>query len=191
MKALKTTTILACSLAIAACDNASQSTTDPTQPEPDNATLASGTFIGADDTIEGSVELVSTDNTVVLTASVSGIEPGPHGFHLHQTGTCDVPDFKSAAGHLNPLNKSHGKKSENGAHVGDLMNIEVNQDGAGEITAQLEGTTDQVLEWLFDADGTAVMVHADPDDYTTDPTGSAGARIACAVLERTTTTSAP
>lgn len=191
MKALKTTTILACSLAIAACDNASRSTTDPTQREPDNATLATGTFIGADDTIAGSVELVSTDNTVVLTASVSGIEPGPHGFHLHQTGTCDVPDFTAAGGHLNPLNKSHGKKSENGAHVGDLMNIEVNQDGTGEITAQLEGTTDQVLEWLFDADGTAVMVHADPDDYTTDPTGSAGARIACAVLERTAATSAP
>jgi superoxide dismutase, Cu-Zn family len=121
---------------------------------------------------------------VTLAAAVTGVSAGPHGFHLHSVGSCAGPDFASAGGHLNPLGREHGSANPDGRHVGDLPNIDVKSGGTGSLTAALPGTRAQIAEWLFDRDGTAVVVHAQPDDYRTDPTGNAGGRVACGVLKR-------
>lgn len=133
----------------------------------------------------GTAQLLGNGATVSIAVAVAGLEPGEHGFHLHAVGSCAAPGFTSAGGHLNPAGNSHGHLSPDGKHLGDLPNIRVTSGRAGSIEADLAGTRQSVLDQIFDADGTAVVVHAGPDDYRTDPSGDSGARIACGVLERT------
>jgi len=104
--------------------------------------------------------------------------------HLHTVGQCDAPGFTTAGGHLNPHGKQHGSQNPAGSHLGDLPNITINNNGAGAASAQLSGSSSELEALLFDADGTALVVHAAADDYKTDPTGNSGARIACGVLTR-------
>jgi Cu-Zn family superoxide dismutase len=110
---------------------------------------------------------------------------GVHGVHLHMVGSCEAPDFESAGAHLNPEGREHGTQNPAGAHLGDLPNVTIGRSGAGTVSVTLPGSRDAVLSRLFDADGTAVVVHASPDDYRSDPSGNSGARVACGVLTRT------
>jgi Cu-Zn family superoxide dismutase len=103
---------------------------------------------------------------------------------LHVTGSCDGPDFTSAGAHLNPGNRQHGSENPAGTHLGDLPNAIIGSSGAGTVSAILPGTREEVLARIFDGDGTAIVVHAAPDDYRTDPSGNSGSRIACGVLTR-------
>jgi len=117
---------------------------------------------------------------------VSGLEQGTHAMHFHQTGKCVGPDFKSAGGHFNPTNMEHGFDTANGPHAGDMKNIEVGVSGEGIFTV----TNDRVsirngesdLPPLLDADGSALILHMKADDYTSQPSGAAGARVGCAEL---------
>jgi Cu-Zn family superoxide dismutase len=102
-----------------------------------------------------------------------------HGIHLHAIGRCEGPDFKSAGGHWNPAGHQHGRDNPMGAHLGDLPNFDVAGQTVASLTLPVGGIT---AADLADADGTALVIHADPDDYKTDPSGNSGARIACAVL---------
>ena len=131
----------------------------------------------------GTVQLLSNGQTVTVAVAAVGMSPGEHGFHIHTTGKCTAPDFKSAGGHLNPGNKTHGSMSPGGKHLGDMPNLTVSANGTGRAEVQLEGNAADVLQDIFDADGAAVVVHAGPDDYRTDPAGDAGSRIACGVLK--------
>ena len=133
----------------------------------------------------GTAQLYASGTGVTLSIAVAGMTPGTHGIHLHTTGACDAPEFTTAGGHLNPGMKQHGMENPAGAHLGDLPNLIVGSSGTGTVSATLNGTREQVLAQLFDADGTAVVVHANPDDYKTDPSGNSGTRIACGVLTRT------
>jgi Cu-Zn family superoxide dismutase len=117
-----------------------------------------------------------------LAIGISGQEPGPHGIHLHQVGACQAPDFASAKGHLNPAGKQHGAENPAGMHMGDMPNLENAAAGSSSTVIPLAAGNDP--ETLFDADGTAIVDHAGPDDYRTDPAGNSGARIACGVLSR-------
>ena len=133
----------------------------------------------------GTVTAVQRGDTVEFTIDATGLPPGEHGLHLHAVGRCDLPDFMSAGAHFNPEGRKHGHLSPEGYHAGDLSNLTV--DGSGR-TNHL-ATTDAVTlregaTSLFDADGTALVIHASPDDEQTDPSGNSGARIACAVLVR-------
>lgn len=122
---------------------------------------------------------------VRIVSEVRGISPGAHGLHLHAVGRCDPPEFTSAGGHFNPAGKKHGLKHPAGPHAGDLPNMEVGPDGKGRqeyITTQV--TLGPGPTSLFDADGTALVLHAGPDDDVTDPTGNSGGRIACGVLRK-------
>src|SRR5690606_10425995 len=119
-----------------------------------------------------------------ITVAAAGLTAGTHGTHLHMVGSCEGPAFTSAGGHLNPHMKQHGTDNPAGAHLGDLPNLVVGAAGAGTVSATLAGTREAVLSQIFDADGTAVVIHADADDYRTDPAGNAGGRIACGVLTR-------
>ncbi len=121
---------------------------------------------------------------IELEITLDGLEPGVHAMHLHETGECKGPDFKSAGGHFNPTSVSHGQV-ENGPHAGDMMNIEINTDGTGKFViinpnVSLHGKGG--LPSLRDSDGTSLIIHAKADDYTSQPSGAAGPRIACTVI---------
>lgn len=118
-----------------------------------------------------------------VSVTAAGMTPGPKGLHFHMTGKCDAPDFTTAGGHWNPSAMKHGKDSGVGPHMGDLPNIDIGADGTGRIettvpAATLTGGTMPLL----DADGAAIIIHAGPDDYRTDPSGNSGARLACGVV---------
>ena len=114
---------------------------------------------------------------------VTGLPAGTYAVHLHTTGRCDGPAFTSAGGHFNPGMKQHGAQNPAGAHLGDLPNISVAQNRQGSLDATSPGLRLTGGDApLMDTDGAAIMVHAAPDDYRTDPAGNAGARIACGVL---------
>jgi len=115
--------------------------------------------------------------------AVNGLRPGRYGVHLHEVGRCQGPDFESAGPHWNPTTRQHGRLNPAGHHRGDLPNLEVGSDGTGRLVFTIEGPSiwDGPGRFL-DADGTAVVVHAAPDDERTDPSGNSGDRIACGVL---------
>jgi len=124
-------------------------------------------------------------NGVRIVVQVKAVTPGRHGVHIHAAGKCDPPGFTSAGGHFNPAGKKHGLKSPEGPHAGDLPNIEVGADGNG----RLEHVTKLITlgsgaTSLFDADGSALVLHANPDDEQTDPTGDAGGRIGCGLINK-------
>ncbi|QIG54403.1 superoxide dismutase family protein [Altererythrobacter sp. BO-6] len=144
--------------------------------------VASGALIKSDGATAGTARLVRADNSLSLEIQGQGFEAGERALHLHQTGTCEGPAFTSAGGHLNPFGKTHGHLSPDGKHLGDLPNLQIPSSGQFDVTVQVSEDAAAVLPKIFDTDGTAVMIHAGPDDYRTDPTGAAGARIACAVL---------
>lgn len=146
--------------------------------------LASATFSLGNGLPVGTARLLANGDSLSLAVAVTGLAPGNHGFHLHTTGSCTRPDFKSAGGHLNPYGKGHGIFDTDGAHMGDLPNLSVSANGTATATFDLRGTREELMQALFDADGTAIVIHADPDDGTSEPAGNAGQRVACAVLKQ-------
>lgn len=147
--------------------------------------IAQATFKTASGLPAGTAQFVSNGSQVSVVVAVVGFTPGQHGLHLHTTGKCEGPDFSSAGPHLNPGGHEHGAENPKGAHLGDLPNVNVGSKGTGTVTAAITGTPDEVMSALFDGDGTAIVVHAGPDDYKTDPSGNSGGREACGVLTRT------
>lgn len=132
----------------------------------------------------GTATLLNDARGLRIVVTASGLTPGTHGFHLHTTGRCEAPGFTSAGGHLNPDNRKHGSLASGGAHLGDLHNLQIEAGGSGRATEIVPGDRG-ALGAIFDGDGTAVVIHANPDDYRTDPTGNAGDRVACGVISRT------
>ena len=131
----------------------------------------------------GAVQLIQTPHGVLLRMSLKGVAPGEHAFHVHAVGKCEAP-FTSAGGHFNPASKKHGMEATEGAHAGDMPNLfippngELKIDVANHMISLVKGQPNSV----FDADGSAIIIHAGPDDYKTDPTGNAGDRIVCGVI---------
>ena len=109
----------------------------------------------------------------------SGLPHGIHGIHVHPIGRCDPPDFASAGTHWNPAGRQHGLNNPQGPHAGDLPNVEVAANGVLSQTVVLPNAT---MAQLLDADGAAILIHAGPDDYVSQPSGNSGAKIACAVI---------
>ncbi|WP_240968220.1 superoxide dismutase family protein [Paenibacillus aquistagni] len=121
---------------------------------------------------------------VQVDVKVAGLKPGLHGIHIHETGKCEQPDFKSAGGHFNPSMKEHGFDNPNGEHAGDIPNLVAGPDGTAEAQFVVTTVTLQkgVPNSLLKGGGTALIIHADPDDMHTNPAGNAGDRIGCAVI---------
>ena len=129
-------------------------------------------LVAGDGTVVGSVAL-GRDGSATIAAT--RLAPGDHGIHLHDKGRCEGPAFASAGPHWNPHGKQHGRDNPLGSHAGDLPNLFVDVGGRGVLKAALQPGRD-------DLDGTALVVHAKPDDYKTDPSGASGDRIACAII---------
>lgn len=116
-----------------------------------------------------------------VTVDARTLPPGQHGAHIHTVGLCDAPGFASAGGHWNPTGRQHGSMNPAGQHDGDLPNLVVGADGRGTLGVVIPGAT---MAGLLDADGAAVVIHAQPDDLMTDPAGDSGGRIACGVFKQ-------
>lgn len=139
-----------------------------------------------DGTTVGRAVLSWDGEQIQTVAQLNDMPPGTYAVHIHETGRCDPPGYQSAGGHWNPTNEGHGfEDPEDGWHKGDLRNVTVAADGTGSSTTMTSGAA-----WtgspgaLFDADGSAVVVHQNADDYRTDPAGDAGSRVACGVVQQ-------
>jgi Cu-Zn family superoxide dismutase len=147
--------------------------------EPSRATAMLQPTTG--NTATGMVTFSKTDDGVRVVADLEGLTPGDHGFHIHAFGDCSSGDGKSAGGHFNPTGSAHAAPTAAAGHrhIGDLGNITAGADGK----AHLE-YIDPLLAFAGEISilGRGVIVHADKDDFTTQPTGAAGARVACGVI---------
>jgi Cu-Zn family superoxide dismutase len=120
---------------------------------------------------------------VRVAGEVRGLRPNlEHGFHVHEKGDCSSPDAMSAGGHFNPTNAPHGRHGSGGHHAGDLPSLRANASGVASFS--FESSTIALGTGPADVLGKGLVVHRDPDDYTTQPTGNSGARLACAVITR-------
>jgi len=133
----------------------------------------------------GTATFSEKSNGVQLDLKASNLLPGLHGLHIHAVGMCEAPDFASAGPHFNPEGKQHGWDNPLGHHLGDLQNLNVGPDGKADVRVLVPGVTlGEGPNSLFHEGGTALVIHAKPDDGKTDPAGNAGARIACGVIMR-------
>jgi Cu-Zn family superoxide dismutase len=151
---------------------------------PSQAQTAKAALQTADGKDAGSVTLTQTPSGVLLSLTVKGVPAGEHAFHVHAVGKCEPP-FTSAGGHFNPGNKKHGMMAPDGAHAGDMPNLHIPTSGelAVEVLNSAITLEKDKPNSVFDADGSAVVIHAGKDDYKTDPTGDAGGRIVCGVVQ--------
>ena len=130
--------------------------------------------------VKGTVTFTQMDNGVRVVADITGLKVGEHGFHVHEKGDCSAPDASSAGGHYNPTGMPHGSPESDKHHVGDLGNIVADDSG--------KATLDRVFPFLEMSGansivGHAVIVHEGIDDFVSQPSGNAGARVACGVIK--------
>ena len=134
----------------------------------------------------GTAKITPTTGGVKISVSVAHLTPGQHGIHIHTVGKCEGPAFTTAGGHFNPTSAHHGDNNTQSPHphLGDLPNLVVGKNGKGKATFIANGITlDNSANSLFHEGGTALVIHAKPDDLMTDPSGNSGDRIACGVIE--------
>ena len=128
----------------------------------------------------GTVTIIQGPRGLLIQARLTGVPEGWHGFHIHETGACD-PDFSAAGGHYDPTGIGHGVLHDGGHHPGDTVNVYAHADGiANADQYTVDATLGPGATTLFDADGSAIIVHEGPDSYGETP--GAGARIACGVI---------
>ena len=132
--------------------------------------------------VSGTLTLVPMGDGVHITGEVGGLKPGDtRGFHIHEKGDCSAADATTAGGHFNPGAQAHGRAGQGAHHAGDTDNIVADARGVARINAHVRGVT-LGGGAANDIAGRAVIVHAATDDYTSQPTGNAGARVACGVI---------
>ena len=133
-------------------------------------------------TTTGEVRFTTLGAKVLVEAQVSGLKPGAeHGFHVHEKGDCNSGDGMSTGGHFNPLGHAHGAHGQSSHHAGDLPSLVAN--AQGQASLRFESATISVGTGATDVVGRGLIVHRDPDDFKTQPTGNAGPRWACAVIQ--------
>lgn len=138
----------------------------------------------SESTVKGTVVFTEKNGVVNMVADINGAAPGTHAIHIHDKGDCSAADGSSAAGHWNPTKENHGKWGTAPCHRGDIGNIEVGADGKGKITMTTDLWCVGCNDLNKDITGKAIIIHAKADDFTTQPTGNAGARLGCGVIVR-------
>ena len=132
-------------------------------------------------TTTGEVRFVQRGERVQVSGEVRGLKPNSeHGFHVHEKGDCSSGDGMSAGGHFNPAGAPHGRHGMGQHHVGDLQSLKADANGVAKI--DFDSGSIRVGSGLSNIVGRGLIVHANPDDYVTQPTGNAGGRLACAVI---------
>lgn len=129
----------------------------------------------------GTLSLATTAGGLMLSGDLRNLPPGTRAIHLHMTGRCEPP-FVSAGDHWNPTSRLHGTQNPMGPHLGDMPNLVVATDGSATVSLTTPGGSLRGSDMLLDADGAAVVIHQDADDYRTDPSGNSGDRMACGVV---------
>ena len=137
-------------------------------------------------TANGTVTFTQKGTKVVVDARVAGLAPGAHGFHIHEKGDCGSGDGMSTGGHFNPLAKPHGNPVVPDHHAGDMPMLVADASGNAALIVELDVMT--VGSGITDIVGRGLIVHKDPDDFTTQPTGNSGDRLACGVVNLAGTT---
>src|ERR1700738_3470348 len=135
----------------------------------------------------GHATFTAAGDGVKVTVQVSQLTPGEHGIHIHNVGKCEAPGFTTAGGHFNPTSAHHGihNAQDPHPHVGDLPNLTVDDKGTGKLTFMIPGATlGEGTSSLFHDGGTALVIHAKPDDLSSDPSGNSGDRVACGVTTK-------
>lgn len=150
----------------------------PKMPPP----AASAVIIDGNKNAIGSLSVYEGGHGLLLRAVASDLAPGWHGFHFHQKGTCEDAGFKASGDHFMPHAAEHGVLA-GGPHAGDLPNIFVAADGTAHVDVISHGLKLHGDTGLLDSDGAAIVIHAGPDDYQSQPSGAAGERVACGVLK--------
>lgn len=133
----------------------------------------------------GSIHIEEESEGVKLDVKLAGLEPGVHAIHVHEKGSCEAPDFKSAGDHFNPEDNDHGLMHPNGAHAGDFPNLIVGDDGKAEVEFENSSLTLKDDDnSLFTKDGTSIVIHEGKDDGMAQPSGDSGDRIACGEIKK-------
>jgi superoxide dismutase, Cu-Zn family len=151
---------------------------------PDLATAQVSLVSATASSVKGDLTLTDEGTAVSIRGEITGLAAGKeHGFHVHEIGQCALPDFTSAGGHFNPTKDPHGGPKSTARHLGDMPNVKADKDGRVTVDVSVKGVT------LVDKDGApheilgkALVVHAMPDDYKTQPSGDSGDRVACGVI---------
>jgi Cu-Zn family superoxide dismutase len=206
MRLAHTLLFLGLAVGLAACDREGSENTEPVGPTADadidtdadtvapDDSGAAGTMLAASaiatlqpapgGTASGTLNFAIDDGGVRMTGGITGLDPDTaHGMHIHEVGDCSAPDFVSAGDHFNPDAQPHGDRAGSGPHhAGDMPNVVADAAGNAKVDQRLEGLAID-SGGANDIVGKAVIVHAEPDDYSTQPSGASGARIACGVIE--------
>lgn len=204
MRLIHTTLFLAGALALTACKQGAEPDAAPAEPAPAADTTpveapaadpaappAMNTPVATaelqptkDSTVKGAISFTLVDGLLRASGELSGLKPNSeHGFHIHEKGDCSAPDGTSAGGHFNPGKSEHGSVTAAAHHGGDMPNIVADAQGNAHIDGPVASNVNAGKGDDFDIIGRGLIVHADPDDYKTQPTGNAGARLACAVIK--------
>jgi len=184
-------------LALAGCNKpeptaAPEAITEPTAPPETSApatseaamTMAKATLKPTQNNkVAGELSFMGMEGGVHVTGTLTGLPPGEHGFHIHEKGDCSAPDGASAGGHFNPDGAEHGQVTADPHHAGDSNNITADAQGNVTIDQMLSSNVDIGKGDKYDIVGKGVIVHEKADDYKTQPTGDAGGRLACGVIE--------
>ncbi|KRG68523.1 superoxide dismutase [Stenotrophomonas terrae] len=202
MRLIHTSLFLASALALSACNKgaepdavpadsitppaATAPVADPAAPPEMAKPIATAQLQPTkDSTVAGTINFSLVDGQLRASGDISGLKPdSEHGFHIHEKGDCSAPDGSSAGGHFNPGSSEHGSISAAMHHGGDMPNIKADAQGNAHIDGPVASNVNVGVGDGFDIVGRGLIVHADPDDYKTQPTGNAGARLACAVITK-------
>ena len=208
MRTLPTALFLATTLALGACKREAPATDAPAaaatpaatpapaaEPVPAAAAQAAASAALSPtqgNQVAGEVSFNVVDGAVHVTGTITGLKPNSeHGFHIHEFGDCSAPDGSSAGGHFNPAKADHGQVGADPHHGGDMPNLKADAEGKATIDAPVSNNVNIGKGDGFDILNHAVIVHADPDDYKTQPTGNAGGRLACGVIKGNANAAAP
>lgn len=183
---IATITLAATVALLGGCASGSGTGTVAEQPDlPNTSTARAATVVlapASGSLVSGRLNAAPMGNGVHFTGEIGGLGKGStHAIHIHEKGDCSAADASSAGGHFNPAAKPHGKVESSNHHAGDMNNIVADRDGVAQVSVHAAGVSLGGRS-RNDIAGRAVVVHAAPDDYTSQPAGNAGARVACGII---------
>lgn len=142
------------------------------------------TVLGKSNTdTQGTAKFTQTGGSVEMDLNVYKLTPGIHAVHIHETGDCSAADASSAGGHWNPSTESHGKWGAGEHHMGDIGNLRADKTGAARLTFKTDKWCLGCGDTSKNIFGKALVIHADKDDFQTQPTGNAGGRVGCVEIK--------